>query len=67
MINPESRLHYLNAWRSVFTMIVKYYCKNEKLNKHHFIGKLIEKEKVPDLAELIMEITGVELKWMKRH
>ena len=66
MINPESRLHFLSAWRPIFTMLIKYFCKREKVNKHHFIANFIRKEGVPELAELIMEITGVELKWMKR-
>ena len=48
-------------------MLIKFHCKQQKINKHQFIGDFIKKEKALQLAELIMEVTGVELKWMKRR
>ena len=65
-INAESALHFMNAWRSIFQMLIKFYTKKNQLNKHHFIGKFIINEDACEIADLITEICGVDYMSMKK-
>lgn len=66
LINPETRLQFMNAWRSIFQMLVKFYCKKRQANKHRFMANFIIKQDVCELSDLICEITGVEYPQMKK-
>ena len=42
MINSESRLHFMNAWRPIFQMLVRHDCKKKGgKDKHRFIANFI--------------------------
>ena len=67
MINAESRMHFLNAWRSVFQMLVKFFCKKRgQTNKHRFIANFIIREEACELGDIICDITGVDYVQMKK-
>lgn len=60
-LNSETRIHFLNAWCSIYPMMVKFYCKRKQIIRHHFIADFILREKASDMANLIIEMTGVDI------
>ena len=58
--NAETSLHFLNVWRPIFQMMVRFHCKRSNLKCEHFVADCITKSGNADKVDLICELTGVD-------